>query len=67
MNSPSPPHFFPAKFERKAMLKPWLSCRCYGDYIEVCDCFISNAVLILNSIFDCPITDCTITNCPIGW
>ena len=41
------------------------SCRCYGDYIEVCDCFISNAVLILNSIFDCPITDCPITNYPI--
>ena len=27
------------------------SCRCYGDYIEVCDCFISNAVLIVIGIY----------------
>ena len=37
------------------------SCRCYGDYIEVRDCFISNAVFIVNGIFDCPITNYPIT------
>ena len=38
-----------------------LSCRHYGDYIEVCGWFISNAVLIVIGLSNCPITNCPIT------
>ena len=33
-----------------------LSCLHYGDYIEVCGWFISNAVLIVIGLSNCPIT-----------
>ena len=38
-----------------------LRCRHYGDYIEACGWFISNAVLTVIGLSNCPITNCPIT------
>ena len=38
-----------------------ISFRCFGDYVEAYDWFITNAVLIDDFFFNCLFKDCPIT------